>query len=348
MSGTNDFKPFAVGAGSNVLTQADYLALAALSSGFESGVAQSAALNKVWRQSSIMAAVLAQMIVDQTGQNATDDGTTATLESNLVTAIKNISQPLLTGLIGSVRNASMNVTSASSSATFSADQIVVGTALNGLEYLLSSYSKTINLATTGAGGMDTGSAPVSGFVALYAIYNPTTQTASILATNATSTLAPTVYGGANMPAGYTASALISVWPTNSSGQLKQALQRDRRIDFSRVTAVSSTTAVTSLTAVTASSILPKNAVSCSGWLQVTCTASSSTAPAQNAETSVASDASGIGYQQFATANSSTNSLLYVGIFRDLPIETAQTFYWTSSADVGIFNSGSVQISGYNI
>lgn len=87
MSGTNDFQLFATAAGANVLSQADYLALAALASGFQAGTAQSAALNKVWRQSSIMSAVLAQLIVDMTGQNATDDGTMATLLANLKQAI---------------------------------------------------------------------------------------------------------------------------------------------------------------------------------------------------------------------------------------------------------------------
>ena len=47
------------------------------------GVAQSAQLNKVWRQSSIMAAVLAQFISDRTGQDVLDDGTTATILANL-------------------------------------------------------------------------------------------------------------------------------------------------------------------------------------------------------------------------------------------------------------------------
>lgn len=83
---TNDFLPFAGGAGANALDQADYEALAALSAGFTSGVAPSAACNKVWRQSTIMAAVLAQLIVDNTGQNAVDDGTTATLLANLKAA----------------------------------------------------------------------------------------------------------------------------------------------------------------------------------------------------------------------------------------------------------------------
>ncbi|KWE70569.1 hypothetical protein WL77_12265 [Burkholderia ubonensis] len=84
---TNDFLPFGGGGAANVIDQATYAALAARQTGFQSGTAQSPQLNKVWRQSSIMAAVLAQFIVDQTGQSAVDDGTTATLEANLKAAI---------------------------------------------------------------------------------------------------------------------------------------------------------------------------------------------------------------------------------------------------------------------
>nr|WKF61918.1 hypothetical protein HUO10_006450 [Paraburkholderia busanensis] len=83
----NDFLPFATGSGANVLPQSAYAALPAVSSGYQSGVAQSAALNKTWRQSSIMAAVVAQFINAQTGQPAIDDGTTATLLANLTSAV---------------------------------------------------------------------------------------------------------------------------------------------------------------------------------------------------------------------------------------------------------------------
>lgn len=86
---SNDFLPFAVGGSANVITQSAYAALTSVTqNGFSAGIAQSNQLNKVWRQSSIMSAVLAQFIVDQSGQNAVDDGTTATLEANLVTAIR--------------------------------------------------------------------------------------------------------------------------------------------------------------------------------------------------------------------------------------------------------------------
>lgn len=80
---TNDFLVFGGGAGANVVTQAAWAALAGRTGGFASGVAHSDQMNKAWRQSSIMAAVLAQFISDRTGQDVLDDGTTATILANL-------------------------------------------------------------------------------------------------------------------------------------------------------------------------------------------------------------------------------------------------------------------------
>src|SRR5450830_1839044 len=170
----------------------------------------------------------------------------------------------LTGVVGTMRNAKMSVPTASASGTFIADEIIVETTLGGLQYKLSSYSKTINLATTGSGGMDTGTAPVSGYVALYAIYNPTSATTNILATNATSAIAPNVYGGANMPSGYTASALISVVPTNASSQFAPFSQIDRHIDVSFIMVLSAGGA-TVPTPVSLAAVVPKNAVMWGGF-----------------------------------------------------------------------------------
>jgi len=85
---SNDFLVFGGGGGANVVSQAAWASLAQRLSGFTSGVAQSAQLNKAWRQSSIMAAVLGQFISDQSGQDALDDGTTATLVANLLAGIR--------------------------------------------------------------------------------------------------------------------------------------------------------------------------------------------------------------------------------------------------------------------
>lgn len=88
MTVQNDFLPFAAASGANVIDQPTYSGLGARTNGMTAGVAPSAVFNKVMRQMSIMAAVLAQMIADQTGNPVIDDGTTATIEANLIAAIK--------------------------------------------------------------------------------------------------------------------------------------------------------------------------------------------------------------------------------------------------------------------
>ena len=83
----NDFLPFACGASANVETQSAWAGDAVVTNGFQSGTANSVQVNKVLRQASIMASMLAQFIVDNSGQPALDNGTTATLEANLKAAI---------------------------------------------------------------------------------------------------------------------------------------------------------------------------------------------------------------------------------------------------------------------
>ena len=83
----NDFLPFATAIGANVLDQADYAALAAVATGFEAGIAQSVQLNKVWRQSSFVAAAIAKFIVNQTGLDALDNGDLTTFVADFTAAI---------------------------------------------------------------------------------------------------------------------------------------------------------------------------------------------------------------------------------------------------------------------
>ncbi|OJB35347.1 hypothetical protein [Burkholderia ubonensis] len=329
----NNFKAFAAAAGANVMAQADYEALAALLTGFVSGTAQSIQLNKVWRQSSIMAAVLAQFIVDITGQDAIDDGTTTTLLANLKAAV--LAQSV--GVVGAVRNGRMYVAAASSSATYTADEVIVETVLGGLRYGIASLNKTVNLATTGAGGMDTGSAPANGYVALYAIYNPVTKVSALLATNATSSVAPNVYGGANMPAGYTASALLTVVPTNGSGQFKPVLVNDRSVSISLATALSSSTSQASPTLLSISSIVPANAKSIRGELQAL-----SSAASQLSVTVVADSVAQLS-QQNITGQGGT---AYTGNFA-MDLATQQQIYYTASNTNGTPSFG-IYVVGYCI
>ncbi|MBB5462865.1 hypothetical protein [Paraburkholderia sp. Cpub6] len=245
-------------------------------------------------------------------------------------------QKMYSPVIGSARNVAMTVAAASATATLTADEIVVGSALGGQKYVLASFSKTINLATTGAGGMDTGSAPASGYVALYAISNPTTGATALLATNATSTVAPSVYGGANMPAGYAASALVSVWPTNASSQFVLGSQRDRKIAIQPYTALTLPTSSTSIgtTALSISGAVPRNACAIDGRLQMSFTTATSCAPLINL-----TDALGNG-GQWLYASETGPSAQVGGAFAELLTPTPQTVYYN------IGNSNAVSVTYY--
>jgi len=448
-----DFLPYAVGGSANVLSQAAYAALTSLlQNGLTSGIVPSNELNKILRQPSIMASVIGQFIVAETGQPAIDDGTTATLLANFTAAVVAASKqqviltdtgaanayaaanavpltalptvsgvaqkfqvahsntgastyapdglaahpifglgglalqggempaggvaglvsyvgPLLnsgalcwvlydctggaeqiapatqpahavqfsqlTGLVGSMRNAKMSVTAASSSGTFTADQVVVATALNGLEYLLPNFNQTINLATTGAGGMDTGAAPNSGYVALYAIYKPGTGTTSILATNATSAVAPTVYGGANMPAGYAASALISVWPTSAGGQFLIGFQDDRKIYFINNNVLTTSTQQASFTSLSISGAVPPNAKTAAGYMKVLSNSSGDYLG------QTAGSSTGIGGNQTEGGFTSSN-----GVF-SVPMITPQTMFYAATVSVGTMTA-TINITSYTI
>lgn len=231
-------------------------------------------------------------------------------------------------VVGSARNVAMGVATASATATLTADEIIVCSALGGVAYKLANFNKTINLATTGAGGMDTGSAPVSGFVALYAIYNPTTGASALLARNATSAVQPNVYSGGSMPAGYTASALVSVWPTNASGLLNVGSQFDRVISTPGFTVLSTTTPAASYTSFSISGGVPPNAKTARGYQSIT----GNTASA-GLSSSIAGSASGIGAAGQA-ATMPTNSASVTTPFPHIPLVTPQTMYYLAAASSG--------------
>ncbi|MGJ8510673.1 hypothetical protein, partial [Glaesserella parasuis] len=112
------------------------------------------------------------------------------------------------GLAGQVRRLAMSLTAASATATFTADEVLVETAVGGTVYRITNLNQALNLAATGINGMDTGTAPVSGYVAVYAGVNPTTGAKGVWA-QAVSGQPTSTYTGANAPSGYTASGLIA-------------------------------------------------------------------------------------------------------------------------------------------
>ncbi|WP_186379008.1 phage tail protein [Yersinia frederiksenii] len=248
----------------------------------------------------------------------------------------------MTGVVGTSRNARMSVTVASATATFTADELIVQTALGGRQYKLSSFNKSVNLAITGAGGMDTGAVPVAGFVALYAIYNPTTQASALLAVNATSVAAPEICTGV-MPAGYTASALVSVWGILAS-KFITGNQIKRLVSFSYVQVFNGSTSTAGTPTVQSLSIagvVPLNTAAVSGTLVVHSNAASVNVVAL----AVAGDSNMSGYQQSNLGGSSSGGMDASANF-NITLAGPNVLYYTLQTSTATTVSGRIYISSY--
>lgn len=251
-----------------------------------------------------------------------------------------------TGLVGNARNLKMSATAANATQTFSADQVIVNTALGGIGKRLASYSQACNLGTTGAGGMDTGTAPISGFVSVYAICKIDGTTSILACAVATSTAS--IYGGANMPSGYTYSALIGIIPTDGSSRFKPGFLIDRTWWYQAIISIfTGTTGSSSLTSQSISSAVPTVARTVSGVL-------GKTSAVADIQGSVAGDTTGTGVQASASVCAATTrsiggiataSIGGAFTFKDVPIITAQTIFWSDA--VGSSTSF-MNVSGYSV
>jgi hypothetical protein len=245
------------------------------------------------------------------------------------------------GIVGASRNAFMHIATAGTSASWQASELILETSA-GLNYCLrGGISGTINLATTGAGGMDTGSAPASGFVGIYGIWNPTTQTFNLLAQNATGVLLPEVYSGAHMPSGYTASALVAVLLTNASSQFLIQNLRDRTVGYASRAEVAATAATSGITALSVGGDIPQNARYVSGTFSLTQTSNG------NVIAAVYQDANGLGAQ---TANSGSGAGSAVasasGNFNRLLLTSTQTLYYQVQVSAGGTITAGINFTGF--
>lgn len=212
------------------------------------------------------------------------------------------------------------------SVTITADTVIFATAPGGRTWQVNNFSATINLATTGAGGMDTGTATANGHVGVYAIYNPTTQVSALLATMETAAVLPRTYGGGNMPSGFTASVLISVIPIHTvAGQFVAFFQSGNSVDWTGVgVLVASATIVTGQAR--GSTGFPFSAKFVSGFNQV-----SNSAAAAVSQVLSSSATSTIG-GQFNTCNLTAGSSQAIP-FR-VQISVPQNIYQTTTSSGG--------------
>ncbi|MCM6999115.1 hypothetical protein M8N42_15985 [Enterobacter asburiae] len=163
---TNNFKPFATAANANVVSQADWEARPALLSGFTSGKAASAEVNKAIRQASFIAAALAQYTANKSGLDVLDDADLNGFITKMTTAFGKDFQALdatLTALAGLATGANKlpYFTGADTAAQTDLTQIgrdVIGQttlanllAYLGLGALQSSYTDTAGLVARNGG-----------------------------------------------------------------------------------------------------------------------------------------------------------------------------------------------------
>lgn len=100
---TNQYLPFGTAGGANVLSPTDYNGLAARLTGFTAGTAASVQLNTVWRQSSVMSAMVGEFVLDYGGFDALDDGNVDNLETSFVRTLQK--QPWVYATAGGTANA---------------------------------------------------------------------------------------------------------------------------------------------------------------------------------------------------------------------------------------------------
>ncbi|OAK55045.1 hypothetical protein A3K87_04410 [Variovorax paradoxus] len=241
------------------------------------------------------------------------------------------------GVVGTVRNLKASLAAAGNSATFTADEVVVETALGGVRYCVPNVNKTINLAAVGAGGMDTGAAP-TGFVGVYLLLNPNTGATALIGVNGSAAVLPEIYGGANMPAGYTASALISCLRTVAGTGFQVFAQTNRSISVATVLEQSTSTATTTPVAFTATS-LSRNAKTVSGSVTFSCNA------AAGGGTSVFGFSAGVGAQGINLTVSAGGTASVS--FSNVPVIAPPTLYYTGTTSAGT-GTYQVSVSGYTI
>jgi len=238
--------------------------------------------------------------------------------------------------VGATRNLRVSLPTAASLATITADQLIAEQPGVG-QYKLSSVNLSIDLTTIGAGGMDVGVAPALGSVGIYVIYNPVLRIAKLLGVNASSALIPEVYSGAYMPAGYTASALVSVWQTDTNRLMVTGVQHQRLISIPRAQVLSNGASLT-WTPVSLASIVPKNAKSVGGYVHYISSAES----AGGGYLGLASDAVGTGLKTVGIGG--MLGLGVLGSFSDLVMTTPQTIHYI--LDSILSRANSVHISQY--
>jgi len=232
----------------------------------------------------------------------------------------------LVGAIGYTKN--LRGTSLSATTfQWTADEIVVGSALGGQLYRCFNFNQTLNIATVGANGLDAGIAAASTDYSIYAAYNPATGAQCVFAcTNAVSN--GSIYSGGNIPAGFKATAFISQVKLDASAHITITGQVNNQISFADVIAVNSPAGTNILLSL--ASIIPVKSKFAAGTMRAT----------SGLPTTVAADSTGTVNIQRTTGNGSAGT---PDAQWRLPMLTAQTLWYTSNGSASFITVNSYEV-----
>lgn len=199
-----------------------------------------------------------------------------------------------------------------------ADTVVLMNASNA-SYVANSVSISINIASSGANGLDTGAEAGNTWYYLWIIYNGSTV-AGLISTSAT---APT------MPSGYTYKALIGAVRNDGSSNFVKTWISERKAQIANqnVLAATAVSSINTFQSLSISSVVPPMAKTIGG----TFGAGGATPTSHGMR--IAGSANGEGeHNEISQSYSGTASNTFVkgAPFDDCPLITAQTLYWTAN------------------
>ena len=173
-------------------------------------------------------------------------------------------------------------------ATWTAESLVAQNSSNQ-PVQLNAYNQTLNIATAGAGGLDTGAIAANTWYYVFAIYNPTGPTTSIIMSLSSS--APT------LPAGYTSKIRIGAVYLDGSSHIRGFLQEGPDVQHvvgNNLPApiIISSGSQTIWTAVSVASVVPTTASRIMGTVGAGTNSENGVAPNNSYNTNFSSQASG--------------------------------------------------------
>jgi hypothetical protein len=166
-------------------------------------------------------------------------------------AVRDKIQSVASTFVGSSKNliVTNNASTPNSIMDITADEILLKNS-SGVAFLANAVNLTIDIAGTGANGLDTGTEANSTWYYLWVIYNGTTV-AGLLSTSST---APT------LPSGYTYKALLGAIYNGSGGNFNLIRQVGNQVFISRTT-ISTSVPGTTYASISLATIVPPNAKS---------------------------------------------------------------------------------------